>query len=680
MSKKVCKLFALLLTFVLLFSVLGACAQDPTPDPPDTPPANGDVDTPDPTDDENGEAGEAGEVGEVEIPSAFQQAPMLDGLDLPPVDERLPVNPLVIEPWDTIGTYGGTWRKSVTIGTRAHGLAAIGFYEGHGLIVWCMEMRDVVPNLAESMEMSADGTTVTFTLREGLRWSDGHPMTTADVLFWFEARESHPEVNPGWEAATIRIDRVEVIDETTFSFVYNTANPLAFYELARFNWNSQFLPKHYMSQFHPDFDDGAEQRAEDEGFDSWIGLFGDRANWQVNPDLPTMAPFVLTTDGGDAAATLIYERNPFFWAVDPAGNQLPYIDQVIVDIVESEDIALMRAAAGEIDLQMATITESFLNFPFLAENADSGGYEVRTYEYAEPNVLGIYVNMAHGNPYLREVFRAVEFRQALAYALNRDLIIATLLTVGPVSSTPRNFSPFPGSPFYDPEWSYAFTTHDLDRANQLLDDMGLDERNAAGTRLLPNGEPLQIVIDVPLFVTLWLDLGIMVADQLQEVGIDAVANGLEPALWNERLNSSEFDITAMGSTGGFASMNINEINIYTGFRNLDWTTAFQQGLIVNRQALAAGEDVEPMDVPADIQRLWELGAAIVVEVDEAARLEMLNEVFQLHKDNLYILGIGTRLPGIYVVSNRMSNVPPLLGDWNFGVGGTGRPSHFFFID
>ena len=681
-KKRVTKVLALLISVTMLLALFTACAQDPTPDAP--PPETGE-ETPAPEGDEQGEEGAQVDGEEVQAggeepvaPSNFQQAPMLDGLDLPPVDERLPVNPLVIEPWESIGTYGGTWRKQTTLGLRPHTMAAIGYYEGGGLVVWNQEMTEVIPNLVSSFEISDDATSITFTLRDGLRWSDGHPMTTADVLFWFDAFLSHPEVNPGWQTAALRIDRVEVVDEITFTFVYNDVNPLAIYGLAWHQWEPNFMPKHYLSQFHPDFDDDAEQRADDAGFDNWVGYFGDRRDRFINPDLPTMAPWVLTTDGA-AATVLVYERNPFFWAVDTAGNQLPYIDSVLVSIVETDDIAMMAAAAGEIDMQMAVFSNTFENFPFLMEHADQGGYTVHTSEVPEPNIFSLFLNLAHPDPYIRELFQSADFRHALSYAINRELFIATHATVGPVSATPRNFVPAQGQ-FYDAEWEAANTTFDPDRANQMLDDLGLDNRNAAGTRLMANGEPLNIVIDVPSFVPFWNDFGLFYADNFSAVGINTVVNFLDPSLWDERKGANDFDATAMGSSGGFATLSLQEINDWTGYLGWGWTTAFQRGFIMNRSALAAGEDVEPMDVPAEIQRLWELGAEVAVEVDANRRAQLIDEIFQIHKDNLFVLGLSTRLPAIWIVGDNFRNVPTLVWDWPFGTGGTGRPSQYFFAD
>ncbi|MCL2057789.1 MAG: ABC transporter substrate-binding protein [Oscillospiraceae bacterium] len=617
--------------------------------------------------------------GSTQAPSQYKQAPKLDGLDLPPVDERLPKNPLVVTPYESVGKYGGTWRNTIVIGLRGHSLAGFTSYEGRNLVIWDMERTEIVPNLVVDLPIiSDDATTFTFTLREGIKWSDGTPLTTEHVQFWFEARESNLKINPGWQTAPIKVQDVIVHDEYTFSLVYNVPNPLALYDLSRHvGGNAFFLPKQYLAQFHPDYNDKAEDLAKEAGHDDWVRYFNDRNNFEINNELPTTMPYVLQNDGA-GANTLSFERNPYFWAVDTEGNQLPYIDSVVVDIVESEDITMMRAAAGEIDMQMAVFTETYLYYPFLAENAAAGDFSIGSFDIIESGAINLHFNIAHDDPVIRAVYGDARFRKAMSHAMNRDLIINTQLTVGPVKATPRNFSPYPGSPWFDEKWSSAYTEYDLDKANALLDEMGLDQRNAAGIRLMSNGEPLGVVIDVPLYDKSFVDLGIAVADSIKVTGVDATARSLEPALWGERGAANEWEGSMMRGSGGFQFGSLNDINDYTGFRGTGWMTYYQNAFIRNRQSVGAREAVEPDDYPDEIVKLWDLGAEAAKEIDEAKRNELYKQMFDIHEENLYVLGIGTILPGIYIVSNRMGNVPPLHADWSFGHGGHGRPSQYYF--
>jgi len=660
-NKKTLALLSLLLIMSMIFSACGTPASTP-----DTPSNTGDTTAP--ADDTS----DAGTADTPATPSNYQQSPYLDGQSLPPVDERLPSDPLVVVPYEKVGAYGGTWTQSVILGNRLHALAGLGQYEGRGLVVWDMELKEIIPNIAASWEMSADAMSYTFTLREGLKWSDGHPMTTDDILFWFEARESNLEINPGYTGAASKVVSVDVADELTFTITYNVPAPLAIYGLASFQWNPMFLPKHYLSQFHIDYSDNAEELAEEAGMPSWAEHFGDRADQWFNHEVPTMAPFILMNESA-GAASLMFERNPYFWAVDTEGNQLPYIDEAIVHIVEDGDTAKMRAIAGEFDLQHATVTENFLDFPLFAEHADSAGYQVFITEYAEPNAMNIHLNIAHEDPGKRAIFGSSEFRHAISYTLDRDTIIGTLFTVGPHKSTPRNFSPAPNSLYFDEAWSSANTTFDLDIANEMLDELGLDKRNSAGFRLMPNGEELVIVIDVPNFDPSWIDVGIMVADCLVAAGINASATSIDPPLWGERREANDFDMTMMTGGGGFPTVSLGNINDYTGAINRDWPVTFQFGYINMRMA-----DEDLSDVPPEILELWELGTKIIAEPNADTREKLLQDIFDIHRENLFILGIGTRLPGFYLVKDYVHNVPHLDLDWSFGNTGHGRPSQYFF--
>ena len=132
------------------------------------------------------------------VPSSFQEAPMLAALvasgDLPPVEERLPTNPLVIEPADGIGKYGGTWFRAFT--GPADGQNMERPLKDH-LLYFDTGMTDVQPNIAESWTVNDDATVFTFTLRTGLKWSDGDDFTTEDIMFWYNQMLLNDEIPPG---------------------------------------------------------------------------------------------------------------------------------------------------------------------------------------------------------------------------------------------------------------------------------------------------------------------------------------------------------------------------------------------------------------------------------------------------------------------------------------------------
>jgi peptide/nickel transport system substrate-binding protein len=270
----------------------------------------------------------------------------------------------------------------------------------------------------------------------------------------------------------------------------------------------------------------------------------DRNDYQNNPDLPTMSPWMLVTKGS-GASQLIFERNPYYWAVDTEGNQLPYIDTCILNIVESVDITKMKAISGELEVAVAAVMENFADYPLYAENATAGEYTVNTAEFDEPGAMNIHINMTHKDPAKRAVMETLEFRKAMSFAIDRKEIISVNYSVGPYASVIRQFSPYPGSPFFDEALSTQFTEFDPDQANQLLDGLGMDKRNADKLRLLPDGSLFTLVIDVPTYSDQWIDIGTMIAEDWKAVGINASARTVDPALWGQRRLANDYDVTIM---------------------------------------------------------------------------------------------------------------------------------------
>jgi peptide/nickel transport system substrate-binding protein len=399
-------------------------------------------------------------------------------------------------------------------------------------------------------------------------------------------------------------------------------------------------------------------------------------NYLNNWELPSLAPFILTTKDSNATVTT-YERNPYFWAVDTEGNQLPYIDRVQLTSAESNDAVIMRTVAGENDLGLAVIRESFSNYPLYMENAKAGNYTVRLREADDTNAMNIHINMNSQDPAKRVIMGKTEFRQALSLALDRDRIISIQFTLGPVKASPRNNGPVSASPYFDlnPTLPSAYARFNQAEANRLLDGLGLNRKNAAGKRLLPNGQALTMVIDVPNFDSTWIESGNLVAECWQAVGIDATARSIDSALWSQRWQSNDYDVSMQ--TGGEAYLipSASAINKYTGwYGGINWTHIFMVGNIIYRRT----EGKEGFAPDADIQRLWELGKNAASEVDENKRKTMITEIFKIHEKNLYILGICTRMPYPHIVKNSLKNVPPLNDSWDMGHGGHGRPSQYYF--
>ncbi|MBN1813596.1 MAG: hypothetical protein JXA14_17285, partial [Anaerolineae bacterium] len=304
------------------------------------------------------------------FPTTFGEAPALADMvaagTLPPVEERLPdlEDLMVIKPLHEIGQYGGTWRRVFTgpadheNGNRINSSDKILHFDYTG--------SKVMPALAKDWDVSDDGKTITIYLRKGAKWSDGMPLTADDFLFWFEDIYSNPELVPT-PFAEMQINGkpgvMKKIDDFTVAFEFPEPYSYFVYQLAGStgigagfatrgafqNFGGGYCPAHYLKQFLPKYssEDEVNATAKDLGFDNWVSLIKNKYSWAHNPEVPTMTPWKTVSPLN--TPTWSMERNPYFWAVDTEGNQLPYIDEIVMTLAENTEVANLRAIAGEYD-------------------------------------------------------------------------------------------------------------------------------------------------------------------------------------------------------------------------------------------------------------------------------------------------------------------------------------------
>ena len=330
-------------------------------------------------------------IGELEgptlsdiVPAKFHEAPQLAELvkagKLPPVEERIGLDPLVIKPVHEIGTYGGVWRRGFTgPGDTLNADRATAGTDG--LVYWDFAGTKVIPNVAKELQINADGTEFTFLLRKGMKWSDGEAFTADDVLFWWNDVQLNKEISPipsTLMSINGKIGTVEKIDD--FTVVFKFPEPYwMFPEVVAGSFSGQsngatFQCAHYVKQFHAAYTDKAalEKAALDAKFDNWVNYYKAKADWHKNPDLPVVSPWKCVTPITDTVWS--WERNPYSIWVDTEGNQLPYIDEVVLTLAENLEVLNLRAIAGEYDFQARHITLSKL--PVLLENQEKGNYKV----------------------------------------------------------------------------------------------------------------------------------------------------------------------------------------------------------------------------------------------------------------------------------------------------------------
>ncbi|MBT7598025.1 MAG: ABC transporter substrate-binding protein, partial [Gemmatimonadetes bacterium] len=253
---------------------------------------------------------------------AYQEAPILAARvqagELPPVDERLPETPVVVEPVESIGVYGGTWRRLA----RSAGDMGLNSRLGYETLVrWDRTGTRVVAGIAESWEVNEDATEFTFHLRRGMRWSDGAPFTSADFLFTHRDMELNRELQPShtpWKVINDEVMEVEAPDDYTIVIRFSESYGLFLEMLCyRGQMGGLCMPRHYLSRFHASYRDPDELNAEarEAGFLDWKAYYRDLTNREENPDLPTINAFVCKVPFPAPRALAV--RNPYYWKVDP---------------------------------------------------------------------------------------------------------------------------------------------------------------------------------------------------------------------------------------------------------------------------------------------------------------------------------------------------------------------------
>ena len=501
------KILLLLSIFVILSMVLTACGAPAPTEPAATEPPAEEPAATEPAATEPAATEPGATEPAVAAPTTFNEAPSLADQGLPPVEERLPDTPVVTEVVDSIGQYGGTihtasWWPEV-------GNVQL-YFAVEAPIKWKADLTGYEPALVESYEWSEDGMTFTMHMRPGLKWSDGEPYTSADWQYWWEDFAQNTDQKIWTIPAYLRNNdgtpiAMEFPDEYTVVWK-STDRPLWIdpYFMAQGFWEfaKNFMkPKHYLEQYHPELTSGATWE-DYTNIDKW---------WQT-PGYPCLFAWCLSELSEDGQL-YTFSRNPYYWRVDTEGNQLPYIDEIQVEIVADEQTRILNCSQGKYDTAFR-ICGGPNEIPFLAENAEAGGYHfLENYMNGAGAWPGYMVNQDYvegGKNYandtpekaaeIRTLLRDKRFRDALSIGFDRARVIDVAwggiaepkgMTLSPQS---WHFTVPGGQEVYE-KWAAAGVGFDVDAANALLDEIGM-EKGADGFRQLPSGEPFILTLDI----------------------------------------------------------------------------------------------------------------------------------------------------------------------------------------
>ncbi len=473
---------------------------------------------------------------------------------LPALADRLPKEPLVSAPYDSIGQYGGQF-EALSNATES-GTSDFLSVRHTSLVRYADDLQTIVPHVAKSFTWNDDFTQLTVELREGHKWSDGTPFTSADVLFWYNNLMMDTNVIAEAKAYALAGGEpmdVVALDETTVQFTMKAPKP-GLLEAFAAQYVQPYQPAHFLGQYHPALSADADTKAQALGYENGYDLikaYYGNSDWADTPSpmltagdklaglakhaSPTLESHILVKEDAEGRH---YVANPYYFIVDTAGNQLPYINELNETYIGDEEVRTLKLLNGEVTYKSQAVNLS--SAPVLLEGQEKGGYSIAV----RPTISmpSIAFNLTHEDEAVREIFTDIRFRTAMSIGMNRDEINETVYFGLGTPQQYVGFSPLPD--FIDSKWASHEIAFDVDQAKALLDEIGLVDADGDGDRDLPNGEPF--VLDwqfatqaasaqmVELIAQNWTDLG--VTTNIKEVTSDEYrsaqsSNNLDVLMW-----------------------------------------------------------------------------------------------------------------------------------------------------
>ncbi len=596
--------------------------------------------------------------------SKYKEAPMLADLvkagSLPVVDQRLPKNPWVVASYEGTGKYGGKWRRCFQGVSDAWGPTKC-VDRAWG---WFDKNLNLVPRMLESWSVSPDGKVWTIKLREGLKWSDGKAeYTTDDIAFWYQYELQNKKLTPStqtpWSDPDKTLVKFAAVDKYTATFTYGKPKPMFIYNMTRGGTGGgstiaplPVSPSHYMKQFHEDTtaDKAAlEADIKKRGSADWKSYYMQFARqWTANPDRPTTGPWLAKNDLTKELFTI--ERNPYFWAVDPQGNQLPYIDTVTHRLYAagSPEVRNLWVTNGEIDMQYRQMTVG--DIPLYKASEAKGDY--KTVIGLNAGHVAMQLNLTTKNKALAEFFNIRNVRIAISSAINRDQV-NQLVFNGLMK--PRQYSPLPMSPQYYEKATTAYIKYDPDTANKLLDEAGYTKKGADGIRLHKDGTtPISFIVEgTDAAGTPTEDAAMLVAKDLAKVGIKMTYKFVERALYTTHYDANDIEAAWWGGDRTVLPL-VPEAIIFRGVqRDRPWCPGWSYYYLEPSNPNA----VKPPDGHW-IYAIWKTwDEEIAIEPDPAKQTAAFKKILDIWATELPMFGILGEQPGPTIVKNGFKGYP-----------------------
>lgn len=569
--------------------------------------------------------------------------------ELPPAAERLPSTPLVVDlaaRGRNVGKPGG---DVVSLVSRARDIRYLSG-NSYSRLVGYDDKLELNPDLLEHVE--SDGARVfTFTLREGHRWSDGKPFTTEDFRYFWEDIVQNKELSPAGPPDFMMVNgqppRVELLDARRIRYSWDAPNPRFLPTLAQPRDPFIYRPAHYLKQFHVKYaSKGAlDEAAKKQKLKSWAALHNrlDDMFEQTNPDLPTLQAWRIINSA--PATRFIFERNPFYHRVDADGQQLPYIDRIVMDVAAGGLMAA-KANAGETDLLFRGLNMG--DIPILKEGERAKGYKTFLWPKARGSEIALYPNLNTADPVWRALNRDARFRRALSLGIDRKTLNnALLFGLG----TEGNNTIVPESPLFSPELRTTYAVYDPVEAARLLDEIGLTKRNGAGVRLLPDGRELEIIVETDGEGGLIVDGLTLISEFWREIGVKLFVKPQDRTVLRNRAYSG---LTVMVAAEGLDNALPTPVMPPTELAPM--SQAFYAWPKWGQFIETKGKNGEACDLH-EARHLLELYTQWMSTGDKDEQVRIWREMLQNHAENQWSIGTVAGALQPVVAKTGLRNVP-----------------------
>ena len=601
---------------------------------------------------------------------------------LPPVAQRVGNEPAVVEGVEGIGRYGGTWMRAAP--TDSDAFALMGHRLAYpNLVRWSPHGYPIVPHAARQVEFSGDYRRFIFTLRKGMKWSDGHPFTADDILYWWNDevldRAVGGGIPPQWMKPGSAVGTIQKLDDHRLLFTFPNPHGLFLMKLASSDGvGITGSPAHYLRRYHPTHGDQELIRREIKArkLADPLALY-QTLKQQSNPEHPRLGPWIYRTPKSNPPYCFV--RNPYYWMVDTAGNQLPYVDRLHFD-VRSFDMITSAATNGQLTMQDRALR--YDQYTLLMGERKANGYEVRHWQSGEscdyvfiPN-LNLRVDPDRPETAKkRALLGEKKFRQALSLAMDRQAIIEAEYNG---QTKPSQVMPPEGSYFHEPELAKRYTQHDPRRAGELLDQLGLTARDNEGFRTFADGSRMTFYLSLcemtppgpaRFAIEDWASIGLRVVLQVRSRQLWSVENGArdhELTVW-----TSDSEFIPLLSPRYFLPNSWSQFALGYG----KWYD--RGGLTGDPLAQSPGCEEPPPGHP--LREALEIYERTGASGDRAVQREIFRPVLEIYSENLWSIGLCTAAPTLAVVKDGFRNVPKdVVFCWCFlSPGNAGMETYFF---